>query len=55
LTAQSLAQNFYLPLSPEALSETKQLQQLATSISFDDQDKDSWAYPWGAVYTSKNN
>jgi hypothetical protein len=42
-----------LPFSPKALSETKQLQQLASSISLDDQDKDSWAYPWGAVYTSK--
>jgi hypothetical protein len=53
LTAHSLSQNFYLPLSTVALSEVRQLQQLASSISLADQDRDSWAYPWGAAYTSK--
>jgi hypothetical protein len=50
LTAGSLADNFWLPLSPQALEEVRTLQT-DSAITLQDED-DSWSYPWGGTYTS---
>jgi hypothetical protein len=50
LTAGSLADNFWLPLSPQALDEVRTLQT-DSAITLQDED-DSWSYPWGETYTS---
>jgi hypothetical protein len=54
LTASTLADNFSLPLSPEALQEVKDLQEEAASTVLSHATIDSWTYVWGsAFYTSR--
>ena len=48
LTAGSLAENFALPISTQALDELRELQQLVAHIEIDPQGKDTWTYVWGA-------
>lgn len=48
LTASSLADNFHLPLSPEALQEVKELQDEAANIQLSANDADAWQYVWGS-------
>jgi hypothetical protein len=50
LTAGSLADNFWLPLSPQALDEVRSLQNDSAIIL--QEGDDSWSYPWGGNYTS---
>ena len=52
LTAPALADNFHLPLSPEALQEVRLLQQDCQNLTIQQQHKDKWVYPWGQKYTS---
>ena len=52
LGANTLAENFNLPLSPEAMAEVRSLQQDSLSLTLQSNDKDEWIYPWGNHYTS---
>jgi hypothetical protein len=51
LTAGRLSSNFWLPLSPQAFEEVKDLQSLVADVNISS-ISDSWAYPWGKEYTS---
>jgi hypothetical protein len=46
LSAGSLADNFWLPLSPEALEEVREMQSLTAVIQMT-HDHDTWTYKWG--------
>jgi hypothetical protein len=50
LSAGRLAVNFWLPLSPEALEEVREMQNMTTVIQLTP-DHDSWTYIWGDKYT----
>jgi hypothetical protein len=50
LTAPTLADNFSLPLSPEALQEVKDLQEEAASIVLSPTAGDSWTYVLGSTF-----
>jgi hypothetical protein len=50
LLAPSLSDSFWLPLSPQAMEEVRTLQ-LNTADIFLSNDKDTWSYPWGNIYT----
>jgi hypothetical protein len=51
LTIYRLSSNFWLPLSPQAFEEVKDLQSLAVAVTISS-ESDSWSYPWGKEYTS---
>jgi hypothetical protein len=51
LTADRLSSNFWLPLSPQAFDEVKDLQSLVADVNISS-ISDSWVYPWGKEYTS---
>jgi hypothetical protein len=44
LTASSLADNFYLPLSPQAMEETRTLQLVVAHIQMEASNNDKWSY-----------
>jgi hypothetical protein len=46
LSATSLAENFNLPLSPEALQEVRQLQIDAQHVDLQQNTQDKWVYEW---------
>jgi hypothetical protein len=50
LSAGRLADNFWLPLSPEALEEVREMQNMTTLIQLTP-DHDTWIYTWGDKYT----
>ena len=52
MAAPTLAGNFHLPLSPEALQEVRELQQESLHLRLQPEDIDQWVYPWGTKYTS---
>jgi hypothetical protein len=55
LTASRLSDNFYLPLSPQALEETRNLQNDVTRIEMATNGNDKWTYAWGSdIYSSKS-
>jgi hypothetical protein len=47
LTADSLTQLFYLPLSPEALAELRDIQNSCREIELREHSHDTWSYVWG--------
>jgi hypothetical protein len=51
LTADRLSFNFWLPLSPQAFEEVKDLESLVAAVNISS-NPDSWAYPWLKEYTS---
>jgi hypothetical protein len=51
LNATSLSGNFHLPLSPQAMQEVRDLQQLVRYVDLS-AGEDIWTYPWGASYSS---
>jgi hypothetical protein len=53
LVANSLGDNFYLPLSPEALEEVRLLQHDCSGTELT-QGNDTWSYAWGDNYTSSD-
>jgi hypothetical protein len=50
LSAGRLADNFWLSLSPEALEEVREMQNMAAVIQLT-HDHDTWTYKWGDKYT----
>jgi hypothetical protein len=53
LTAPTLATNFSLPVSPEAMDEIRDLQVFSRDVVLDPSNKDRWTYVWGSSdYTS---
>jgi hypothetical protein len=46
LIVNSLSTNFWLPLSPQAFKEVKEMQSLAATVTISS-DSDVWTYPWG--------
>jgi hypothetical protein len=55
LTANSLADNFYLPLSPQAMEETRALQLAVAHVQMEPSNNDKWSYVWGSdVYSPKS-
>ena len=50
LTINSLEEQFYLPLSSQALEEVQDMQGLMAQITFDNSQnaKDVWSYTWGS-------
>jgi hypothetical protein len=54
LSATSLAENFNLPLSPEALQEVRNLQRDASQITLQVNTQDKWTYEWASdKYSSR--
>jgi hypothetical protein len=54
LSATSLAENFNLPLSPEALQEVRNLQGDASHITIHENTQDKWTYEWASdKYSSR--
>jgi hypothetical protein len=55
LTANSLADNFYLPLSHQAMEEIRTLQNVVTHIEMETGSIDKWSYAWSSdAYSSKS-
>jgi hypothetical protein len=53
LAANRLADNFHLPLSLEALEETRSLQANVTHVIMETCINDKWTYVWGSeAYSS---
>jgi hypothetical protein len=53
LQARRLADNFHLPLSPEALEDVRNIQRNTTHILLQDGSHDKWNYAWGTnIYSS---
>jgi hypothetical protein len=52
LRASSLSDSFWLPLSPQAMDEVRTLQMDTAHIDLSD-EKDTWTYPWGNNFTSR--
>ena len=54
LAADNLAALFHLPLSPQALDEVRNLQELTAHVTMDNSlDRDDWIFVWGArTYSS---
>jgi hypothetical protein len=54
ITAPRLADNFWLSVSPQAMSEIRVLQQVSSDLILDSNVKDKWVYDWGTPkYTSQ--
>jgi hypothetical protein len=54
ITAPTLADNFWLPVSSQAREEIRDLQNTSRELMLDSQDRDRWVYDWGAtVFTSQ--
>jgi hypothetical protein len=48
LSAHRLVDNFHLPLSPEALEETRNLQANVAHLLMEAGSHDKWIYDWGS-------
>jgi hypothetical protein len=48
-----LEENFFLPLSSEALSQLSELQVLLLESNMDLDEKDIWHYSWGCLFIPK--
>jgi hypothetical protein len=54
ITAPALADNFWLPVSSQAMEEIRELHNISRDLMLDSQEKDKWVYDWGAtVFTSQ--
>jgi hypothetical protein len=54
LSSNSLAENFNLPLSPEALQEVRNLHRDASQIILQENVQDKWTYEWASdKYSSR--
>ena len=52
LSTPTLAENFHIPISPEAMHEVREMQQQCFHLTLDSDEADHWVYPWGQKYTS---
>jgi hypothetical protein len=50
LSARRLADNFHLPLSPEALEDVRNIQRNTTHILLQDGSHDKWNYAWVQIF-----
>ena len=47
LESTAMSEAFHLPLSPQALDEVRDIQQLSTHMHLSTSDNDVWYYTWG--------
>jgi hypothetical protein len=54
ISAPTLADNFWLPVSSQAREEIRELQNTSRDLVLDPHEKDRWVYDWGATtFTSQ--
>jgi hypothetical protein len=55
ISAPTLADNFWLPVSSQAREEIRELQNTSRDLVLDPHEKDRWVYDWGATISHLRN